>query len=167
MYDMSGKWRSLNKYVYKLDSVSKHEKSKGHEKSAAIAKVKLESTVNSWCISNIKNVEFWKFWKTQQNVEDMSCYRVWLKTTDHYQVLYDSASWMRCNIDSDREYEIHNLLDRMEDLRQDILNDKLYDSDTDHDGYDSDEDEDTVFSKLHALSSREWSETFFEMFTVI
>jgi hypothetical protein len=41
----------------------------------------------------------------------------------------------------------------MEDLRQDILNDKLYDSDTD--GYDSDEDEDTVFSKLHALSSRE------------
>ena len=53
----------------------------------------------------------------------------------------------------------------MEDLRQDILNDKLYDSDTD--GYDSDEDEDTVFSKLHALSSREWSETFFEMFTVI
>ena len=85
----------------------------------------------------------------------MSCYRVWLKTTDHYQVLYDSASWMRCNINSDREYEIHNLLDRMEDLRQDILNDKLYDSDTDHDGYDSDEDEDTVFSKLHALSSRE------------
>jgi hypothetical protein len=40
-------------------------------------------------------------------------------------------------------------------LRQDILNDTLYDSDTDHDGYDSDEDEDTVFSKLHALSSRE------------
>jgi hypothetical protein len=44
----------------------------------------------------------------------------WLKTTDHYQVLYDSASWMRCNINSDREYEIHNLLDRMEDLRKDI-----------------------------------------------
>ena len=49
-------------------------------------------------------------------------------------------------------------------MRQDILNDKLYDSDTDHDGYDSGEDEDTVFSELHALSSREWSETFFEMF---
>ena len=32
---------------YKLDSVSKHEKSKGHEKSAAIAKTKSESTVNS------------------------------------------------------------------------------------------------------------------------
>ena len=47
MYDMSGKWRSLNKYVYKLDSVSKHEKSKCHEKSAAIAKTKSESTVNS------------------------------------------------------------------------------------------------------------------------
>ena len=41
-----------------------------------------------------------------------------------------------CSINSDREYEIHNLLDMMEDLRQDILNDKLYDSDTDHDGYD-------------------------------
>jgi len=66
----------------------------------------------------------------------MSCYSIWLKTTDHYQILYGSASWMRCNINSDREYEIHNLLDRMEDLRQDILNDKLYDSDTDHDGYD-------------------------------
>jgi hypothetical protein len=53
----------------------------------------------------------------------------------------------------------------MEDLRQDILNDKLYDSDTDHDGYDWwSEDEDTVFSKLHALSSRDRSETFFEMF---
>jgi hypothetical protein len=47
MYDMSGKWWSINKYVYKLDSVSNHEKSKGHEKSAAIAKVKSESTVNS------------------------------------------------------------------------------------------------------------------------
>ena len=80
---------------------------------------------------------------------------LWLKTTDHYQILYGSASWMRCSINSDREYEIHNLLDRMEDLRPDILNDKLYDSDTDRDGYDSDEDEDTVFSKLHALSSRE------------
>jgi hypothetical protein len=45
---------------------------------------------------------------------------------------------MNCRtlINSDREYEIHNILDRMEDLRQDILNDKLYDSDTDHDGYD-------------------------------
>jgi hypothetical protein len=32
---------------YKRDSVSKHEKSKGHEKSAAIAKAKSESTVNS------------------------------------------------------------------------------------------------------------------------
>ena len=42
----------------------------------------------------------------------------------------------RALINSDREYEIHNILDRMEDLRQDILNDKLYDSDTDHDGYD-------------------------------
>ena len=41
------------------------------------------------------------------------------------------------------------------DLRQDILNDTLYDSDTDHDGYDSGEDEDTVFFELHALSSRE------------
>jgi hypothetical protein len=63
----------------------------------------------------------------------MSCYSIWLKTTDHYQILYGSASWMRCSINSDREYEIHNLLDRMEDLRPDILNDKLYDSDTDHD----------------------------------
>ena len=74
---------------------------------------------------------------------------------------------MNCRtlINSDREYEIHNILDRMEDLRQDILNDKLYDSDTDHDGYDWwSEDEDTVFSKLHALSSRDRSETFFEMF---
>jgi hypothetical protein len=83
----------------------------------------------------------------------MSCYSIWLKTTDHYQILYGSASWMRCSINSDREYEIHNLLDRMEDLRPDILNDKLYDSDTDHDM--TDEDEDTVFFKLHALSSRE------------
>ena len=32
---------------YKLESVSKHEKSKGHEKSAAIAKAKSELTVNS------------------------------------------------------------------------------------------------------------------------
>ena len=56
----------------------------------------------------------------------------------------------------------------MEDLRQDILNDKLYDSDTDHDGYDwGSEDEDTVFSKLHALSSRDRSETFFEMFSYL
>ena len=47
----------------------------------------------------------------------------------------------------------------MEDLRQDILNDKLYDSDSDHDGYDSDEDKDTVFFQTTC--------TFFEMFTVI
>ena len=31
----------------------------------------------------------------------------------------------------------------------------------------TDEDEDTVFSKLLALSSRDWSETFFEMFSYL
>ena len=45
----------------------------------------------------------------------------------------------------------------MEDLRQDILNDKLYDSDTDHDGYDSDEDEDIFFlpNYMHFLQESE------------
>ena len=45
----------------------------------------------------------------------------------------------------------------MEDLRKDILNDKLYDSDTDHDGYDSDEDEDIFFlpNYMHFLQESE------------
>lgn len=104
----------------------------------------------------------------KDKINDNACnFKVHIIEDDHVPVQQPSQSEFvqsttpaanitdTCNINSDREYEIHNLLDRMEDLRQDILNDKLYDSDTDHDGYDSDEDEDTVFSKLHALSSRE------------
>ena len=48
---------------YKLDSFSKHEKSKGHEKSAAIAKTKSESTVNSDAYKILKTLNSENFEK--------------------------------------------------------------------------------------------------------
>ena len=139
---------------YKLDSVSKHEKSKGHEKSAAIAKAKSENfeklnkmfrTCHANSSTRMRRPNL------KDKINDNTCnfkVPVHIIEDDHVTVQQPSQSEIvqsttpaanitdTCNINSDREYEIHNLLDRMEDLRQDILNDKLYDSDTDHDGYD-------------------------------
>jgi hypothetical protein len=54
---------------YKLDSVSKHEKSKGHEKSAAIAKAKSELTVNSDAYKILKTLNSENF----ERPLDFSC----------------------------------------------------------------------------------------------
>jgi hypothetical protein len=70
----------------------------------------------------------------KDKINDNTCnFKVHIIEDDHVPVQQPSQSEIvqsttpaanitdTCNINSDREYEIHNLLDRMEDPRQDIL----------------------------------------------
>ena len=62
---------------YKLDSVGKHEKSKGHEKSAAIAKS--ESTVNSDAYKILKTLNSENFLQESEVKLSLKCLQLFNK----------------------------------------------------------------------------------------
>jgi hypothetical protein len=110
--------------------------------SSDITSFNPEESVNHWINSSTRT----RRPNLKDKINDNTCnFKVHIIEDDHVPVQQPSLSEIVqsttpaanipdiCSINSDREYAIHNLLGMMEDLRQDILNDKLYDSDTDHD----------------------------------